>query len=184
MNGEDSGDENSLKGFYAYKNTFDENAIWMDIPKHGELQVMTLLTISLTHSPVTFINTTNPYLDPGTPDFDTMSTTSVDTPGESEPRLFSSWRTHSNFHSVTSTPSSMGPDLGPTNTPMCYTPDIEALPPLMHSMSSTHTLKNRLRPIHDSPAYRPPSYFTIRFYRLPASLSLHIKLAAINTSLR
>jgi hypothetical protein len=36
MNGEDSGDENSLKGFYAYKNTFDEDAIWMDIPKHGE----------------------------------------------------------------------------------------------------------------------------------------------------
>jgi hypothetical protein len=37
MNGDDSGDEKSLKGFYAYKNTFDENAIWMDIPKHGEL---------------------------------------------------------------------------------------------------------------------------------------------------
>jgi hypothetical protein len=36
MNGEDSGDENSLKGFYAYKNTFDDDAIWMDIPKHGE----------------------------------------------------------------------------------------------------------------------------------------------------
>lgn len=36
MNGEDSGDENSLKGFYAYKNTFDDDAIWMDIPKNGE----------------------------------------------------------------------------------------------------------------------------------------------------
>ncbi|EAT92404.2 hypothetical protein SNOG_00909 [Parastagonospora nodorum SN15] len=35
MNGDDSGDENSLKGFYAYKNTFDEDTIWMDIPRNG-----------------------------------------------------------------------------------------------------------------------------------------------------
>ncbi|KAF7672307.1 c6 zinc finger domain-containing protein [Alternaria burnsii] len=116
MNGEDSGDENSLKGFYAYKNTFDEDAIWMDIPKH-----------------VTFINTTNPYLDPGTPDFDNMSTASMESPGPFETRSLPSWRTHSNFHSVTSTPSSMGPDLAPTSVPFCYTPDLEALPPLMQS---------------------------------------------------
>ena len=38
MNGDDSGDENSLKGFYAYKNTFDDDAIWIDIPKNGKLQ--------------------------------------------------------------------------------------------------------------------------------------------------
>jgi hypothetical protein len=37
MNGDDSGDENSLKGFYAYKNTFDDDTIWLDIPKHGRL---------------------------------------------------------------------------------------------------------------------------------------------------
>jgi hypothetical protein len=37
MNGDDSGDENSLKGFYAYKNTFDEDTIWMDIPRNGML---------------------------------------------------------------------------------------------------------------------------------------------------
>jgi hypothetical protein len=37
MNGDDSGDEHSLKGFYAYKNTFDEDTIWMDIPRHGML---------------------------------------------------------------------------------------------------------------------------------------------------
>lgn len=35
MNGDDSGDENSLKGFYAYKNTFDDDTIWMNIPKNG-----------------------------------------------------------------------------------------------------------------------------------------------------
>ncbi|EDU50088.1 C6 zinc finger domain containing protein [Pyrenophora tritici-repentis Pt-1C-BFP] len=115
MNGEDLGDENSLKGFYAYKNTFDDNAIWMDIPKN-----------------VTFINTTNPYLDPGTPDFDSMSAAS-DSPGPFEARSVASWRTHSNFQSVTSTPSSMGPDLGHTSVPYCYTPDLESLPPLMQS---------------------------------------------------
>jgi hypothetical protein len=35
MNGDDSGDENSLKGFYSYKNTFEDDAIWLDIPKNG-----------------------------------------------------------------------------------------------------------------------------------------------------
>ena len=37
MNGaDDSGDENTLKGFYAYKNTFDDETIWLDIPRNGE----------------------------------------------------------------------------------------------------------------------------------------------------
>lgn len=35
MNGDESGDENTLKGFYAYKNTFDDETIWLDVPKHG-----------------------------------------------------------------------------------------------------------------------------------------------------
>jgi hypothetical protein len=35
MNGDDSGDENSLKGFYSNKNTFEDDAIWLDIPKNG-----------------------------------------------------------------------------------------------------------------------------------------------------
>jgi hypothetical protein len=26
----------SLKGFYSYKNTFDKDSIWLDIPKHGK----------------------------------------------------------------------------------------------------------------------------------------------------
>lgn len=25
----------SLKGFYSYKNTFDKDSVWLDIPKHG-----------------------------------------------------------------------------------------------------------------------------------------------------
>lgn len=37
MNGDDSGDENSLKGFYTYKNTFEDDTIWLDIPRNGEL---------------------------------------------------------------------------------------------------------------------------------------------------
>lgn len=40
MNGDDSGDENSLKGFYSYKNTFEEDAIWLDIPKNGRFLPM------------------------------------------------------------------------------------------------------------------------------------------------
>ena len=43
MNGEDLGDENSLKGFYAYKNTFDDDAIWMDIPKNGQSDIALFL---------------------------------------------------------------------------------------------------------------------------------------------
>lgn len=25
----------NLKGFYSYKNTFDEDSVWLDIPKDG-----------------------------------------------------------------------------------------------------------------------------------------------------
>jgi hypothetical protein len=25
----------SLRGFYSYKNTFDKDSVWLDIPKHG-----------------------------------------------------------------------------------------------------------------------------------------------------
>lgn len=36
MNGGDLRDESSMKGFYAYKDTFNEDMIWMDIPKNSE----------------------------------------------------------------------------------------------------------------------------------------------------
>jgi hypothetical protein len=132
MNGDDSGDENSLKGFYAYKNTFDEDTIWMDIPRNGMSNLGTPLILGLPFS-VTFINTTNPYLDPCTPDFDTMSASSMDSPAPFEPWPAATWRTTNNFHSHPSTPSSMGPDYAPTSVPMCYTPELDALPSLTQS---------------------------------------------------
>ncbi|KAF2132349.1 hypothetical protein P153DRAFT_421311 [Dothidotthia symphoricarpi CBS 119687] len=112
MNGDDSGDENSLKGFYAYKNTFENDTIWLDIPRS-----------------VTFINTTNPYLDPCTPDFETMSIASMDSPAPFEPRSFASWSTPGNIQSITSTPLT----LDPMSMPMCYSPELDALPLLMQS---------------------------------------------------
>jgi hypothetical protein len=81
---------------------------------------------------VTFINTTNPYLDPCTPDFDTMSASSMDSPAPFESWPLPTWRTANSLHSYPSTPSSI-PDYPPTSVPMCYTPDLEALPPLMQS---------------------------------------------------
>lgn len=57
----------------------------------------------------------------------------MDSPPQFEHRLLPSWRTHSSFHSVTSTPSSSGPEMAPTSVPMCYTPDLEALPALIQS---------------------------------------------------
>ncbi|KAF2643294.1 hypothetical protein P280DRAFT_249075 [Massarina eburnea CBS 473.64] len=141
MNGDDSGDENTLKGFYAYKNTFDDDTIWMDIPKQ-----------------VTFINTTNPYLDPFTPDFDNMSTASVDSPPPFEPRPpITSWPTSNNIHTVTSTPSSTGPDMFPTSAPMCFTPELEALPPLERSSFQSPPTSSAGTPI--SPQVSLASHF-------------------------
>lgn len=28
-------DRGNLKGFYSYKNTFEKDSVWLDIPKHG-----------------------------------------------------------------------------------------------------------------------------------------------------
>ena len=79
--------------------------------------------IHLTRLPVTFINTTNPYLDP---DFDAMSATSADSPTSFEPRSVTSWPGHNRFSTTTSTPVS-----GPLhNPPMCYTPELDSLPAL------------------------------------------------------
>ena len=62
-----------------------------------------------------------------------MLATSMGSPGPFEARSLASWRTHSNFHSVTSTPSNLGPELAPTTVPCRYTPHLEALSPLMRS---------------------------------------------------
>lgn len=121
----------------------------------------------LTLTTVTFINTTNPYLDPATPDLEAMSVASMDSPAPFQPRSASSWPTSGTIHSLTSTPSSMGPDLAPTSVPMCYTPELDALPPLMQSpptstvntpISPPASLCNRrIHPIMDwSRAMTPP----------------------------
>ena len=31
-----AGSSHSLSGFYAYKNTFDRNSVWLDIPKQSQ----------------------------------------------------------------------------------------------------------------------------------------------------
>lgn len=125
-----------------------------------------MLPDTLTQRTVTFINTTNPYLDPATPDLETMSVASMDSPAPFQPRSISSWGASGNFSSLNSTPS-MGPDLGHTSVPMCYTPEIDALPPLMQSpptsavntpVSPPASLCNRrIHPIMDwSGAMTPP----------------------------
>ena len=62
-----------------------------------------------------------------------MSASSMDSPAPFEPRVLPTWRTSSSFHSHPSTPSSLGPECAPTSIPMCYTPELEALPLLMQS---------------------------------------------------
>jgi hypothetical protein len=62
-----------------------------------------------------------------------MSASSMDSPAPFESWPLPTWRTSNNFHSHPSTPSSMGPEYAPTSVPMCYTPELEALPPLMRS---------------------------------------------------
>ena len=70
-NGDSAGeDEAALSGFYTYKNTFDTNAVWVDVPRQREYSVLIDVKILLTVPSVTFFNTTNPYLDPGTPGLD------------------------------------------------------------------------------------------------------------------
>ncbi|KAF2867979.1 hypothetical protein BDV95DRAFT_630902 [Massariosphaeria phaeospora] len=96
MNG-DSLDETPLKGFYAYKNTFDEETVWLDTPKH-----------------ITFVNTTNPYLDPPTPEFDMISVGSVRSSTPLEPFAIPSWSSPDDRHTLVSAISSNGPD--PTST--------------------------------------------------------------------
>lgn len=35
--GESTPNDSTLKGFYSYKNTFDEDSVWLEIPKQGKL---------------------------------------------------------------------------------------------------------------------------------------------------
>ena len=61
-----------LSRFYAYRNTFNENDVWLDVPQQRDYSRSRLLTyhFELTFCSVTFVNISNPYLDSGTPEPD------------------------------------------------------------------------------------------------------------------
>ncbi|KAL0264695.1 FACT complex subunit [Diplodia seriata] len=67
MNGEEGGPEQGLKGFYAYKNTFGHDAVWLDIPKQ-----------------VRFWNTTDPYNEPMSPASETSPGSAPEQPPSSQ----------------------------------------------------------------------------------------------------
>lgn len=61
----------NLKGFYSYKNTFDEDSVWLDIPKNGAAPVASMdgLVLSppsvqlLTCGLVVFVDNSDPYTE-------------------------------------------------------------------------------------------------------------------------
>ena len=71
-----------LSGFYAYKNTFDDKTVWVDIPKQRmySKHFRIMVTSGLSSLAVTFYNTSNPYTDPGTPDLESMMSTQLQSP--------------------------------------------------------------------------------------------------------
>lgn len=49
--GNRSGSDGNLKSFYAYKNTFDEASVWLEVPKQGTLRTTrTLLFVHIINS--------------------------------------------------------------------------------------------------------------------------------------
>lgn len=61
----ESSSTSTLNGFYAYRNTFDEDSVWLDIPKQSTYRYIDSKIDSLAKLPtlVTFVNTTSPYVD-------------------------------------------------------------------------------------------------------------------------
>ena len=73
MNGRDDspGNDRNLRGFYAYKNTFDEDNVWLEIPKHGQdFSAISPILRESNKDTVTFVNTLDPYADPLSPELD------------------------------------------------------------------------------------------------------------------
>jgi hypothetical protein len=73
MNGNDEGENGGarLGGFYSYKNTFNENNVWVEIPKTGTDLCHYFLLSAFEVSPgliVTFFNITDPYNMEPTPE--------------------------------------------------------------------------------------------------------------------
>ncbi|KAF9894963.1 hypothetical protein FE257_004586 [Aspergillus nanangensis] len=61
----------SLKGFYSYKNTFDKDSVWLDIPKHGRQFIPAGEVAVRAHAPVQdhtsrgfiFVDNSDPYAE-------------------------------------------------------------------------------------------------------------------------
>ena len=64
--------ENNLppSRFYSYKDTFNENDVWLDVPEQRDysLSILLIQNSKLTFPSVTFVHTLNPYLDSSTPE--------------------------------------------------------------------------------------------------------------------
>ncbi|KAL9113375.1 MAG: hypothetical protein Q9227_002416 [Pyrenula ochraceoflavens] len=61
MNGDEASPAaNTLGSFYSYKNTFDRNSVWVDIPPEGT-KAYPLHMLCTKASKVTFVNIQNPY---------------------------------------------------------------------------------------------------------------------------
>ncbi|KAK5163420.1 hypothetical protein LTR04_002545 [Oleoguttula sp. CCFEE 6159] len=58
MNGADDREENNLKGFYGYRETFGEGSVWVQVPKQ-----------------LTFVDNSDPYNQPPSPTLEAFATT-------------------------------------------------------------------------------------------------------------
>ena len=59
----------NLNAFYAYKDTFDDDSVWLEIPQTGkDLQLDSLMEIIQLIHLVTFVNISDPYALPSDPE--------------------------------------------------------------------------------------------------------------------
>ncbi|OWY49375.1 c6 zinc finger-like protein [Alternaria alternata] len=107
------GHENFVQSFCVEEFAFDDDAIWMNMPKY-----------------LSFINTTRLSLEPRTPDSGAMSTPLTDSPELPETRPSPPWHIHNDFDLVTKM-SATGPATTSTGAPFYYPSDVGALPSLM-----------------------------------------------------
>ncbi|MCJ1271014.1 hypothetical protein MMC22_010913 [Lobaria immixta] len=89
----ESGTGQNLSGFYAYKNTFDEDSVWLDIPKNGQ-------------SKFTFVNVSDPFAETPSPELDGK----VSTPGQSPcvQQQQQEWETRNDLQDVSARLSPLG----------------------------------------------------------------------------
>lgn len=72
--------ESGLGSFYAYRNTFNEDNVWVDVPKNGEnLSLPASWTLAKRLFAVTFLNITDPYNIEPTPEPEFQPTSSDST---------------------------------------------------------------------------------------------------------